>query len=191
MLMRKLFDYFVKAVRDTKGLDASNYRAFRLKNRLKLTYPQLVLAYIPAASKRNMSELVFSEDLSKGLIAAENISMHDSSSTESGSQEEIETETPSTSTQKSGSNEEEEMRTLLHAAMILHGKIKDCHTFYQNWPPTPSEFTTTNAEKMVPPSLSVFRSWLLGFSSTVSMRSHLNITATEYLKVLSLAQDII
>jgi hypothetical protein len=25
MLMRKLFDYFVKAVQDTEGLDASNY----------------------------------------------------------------------------------------------------------------------------------------------------------------------
>ena len=123
-----------------------------------------------------MSELVFSEDLSKGMIAAENISMCDSSDTENGSQEEIETETPSTSTQKSGSNKEE-MRTLFHAAMILHGKIKEYHNFYQSWPPTPSEFTTTNAEKMVPPSLSVFLSWLLGFSSTVSMSSYLNITA--------------
>ena len=37
MLMRKLFDYFVKAVQDTEGLDASNYRAFHLKTRLKLT----------------------------------------------------------------------------------------------------------------------------------------------------------
>jgi hypothetical protein len=188
MLMRKLFDYFVKAVQDTDGLDASNYRAFRLKNRLKLTYPQLVFH---KPSKRNMSELVFSEDLSKGMIAAEEISMCDSSDTENGSQEEIGTETPSTSTQKSGSNEEEEMRTLFHAAMNLHGKIKECQNLYQSLPSTPSEFITTNAEKMVPPSLSVFLSWLLGFLSTVSMRSHLNITANEYLKVRSLAQDII
>ncbi|CAB4021543.1 ATP-dependent DNA helicase, partial [Paramuricea clavata] len=90
------------------------------------------VAYIPIVSfhepgKRNMSELVFSEDLSKGVIAAENISMCDSSDTESGSQEEIKTETPSTSTQKSGSNEEEEMRTLFHAAMILH-VVEECRS---------------------------------------------------------------
>jgi hypothetical protein len=131
-----------------------------------------------------MSELVFSEDLSKSVIAAENISICDSSDTENGSQEEIEIETPSTSTQKSGNNKEE-MRTLFHATMILHGKIKEYHNFYQSWPPTPSEFTTTNAEKMVPPGLSVFLSWLLGFSSTVSMSSYLNITANEYLSSFS------
>ena len=186
MLMTKLFDCFVKYVQDTEALDASNYRRFRLKKRLKLTYPQLVFH---KPSKRNMSELVFCEDLSAGVIAGEHISMCNSSDTETSSQEER--EIPSTSTMKSGNNEEEDMRTLFHAAMILRGKIKECDNFYQKWPPTPSEFTTTNAEQMIPPSLSVFLSWLLGFSSTVNMNSYLGIPENQYLKVLSLAQDII
>ena len=79
MLMTKLFDYFVKCVQDTEGLDVSNYRRFHLKTKLKLTYPQLVFH---KPSKSNMSELVFCEDLSVGVIAAGHISMCDSSDTE-------------------------------------------------------------------------------------------------------------
>ena len=75
--------------------------------------------------------------------------------------------------------------------MILDEKIRSCENFYQSWPPSPSEFTTKNAEKMVPQSLLAFLSWLLGFSSTVSMSSYLDIAENEYLKVLSVAQDII
>lgn len=83
------------------------------------------------------------------------------------------------------------MRTLFHAAMILRGKIEECDNFFQKWPPTPSEFTPTNAEQMIPPSLSASLSWLLGFSSTFNMSSYLSIAENQYLKVLSLAQDII
>ena len=83
------------------------------------------------------------------------------------------------------------MRTLFYAAMILRAKITECGNFYQRWPPTPSEFTTRNAAKIIPPSLSVFLSWLFGFSCTVSMDAHLSIKENQHLKVPSLAQDII
>jgi hypothetical protein len=44
---------------------------------------------------------------------------------------------------------------------------------------------------MVPPCLAVFLTWLLGFSTDVSINACHKITEKEYLKVLSIAQDII
>ena len=131
MLMTKLFDYFVKCVQGAEGLDAY-IKLSKISFENKLTYPQLVLH---KPSKRNMSELVFCEDLSAGVIAAGHISMRDSSDTETSSQEER--EIPGTSTQKkTGNNEQEEMRTLFHAAMILRGKIEECDNFTKSGPCT-------------------------------------------------------
>ena len=43
---------------------------------------------------------------------------------------------------------------------------------------------------MVPSLLALFLSWLLGFSSTPSMDEHLKLSEKDYLKVISIAQDI-
>jgi hypothetical protein len=185
MFMSVLFKAFVKVVADKEGLDASNYRAHRLKARLKQTYPELTF-HMPG--KKNTSELVFSEDLTKGDIAEVNMDMYDDSSQDSQeSQEEITTDIPTTSRK---STDEEQLRTLFHAAIMLQSQIKDCTNFYQCWPPSPSEFTTQNAAKMVPSLLALFLSWLLGFSSTPSMDEHLKLSEKDYLKVISIAQDI-
>ena len=139
--------------------------------------------------KRNTSELVFSEDLTKGDIAEVNMDMYDDLSRDSqDSQEEIATDIPTTSKKIT---DEEQVRTLFHAAMMLQSQIKDCTNLYQCWPPSSSEFTTKNAAKMVPPLLALFLSWLLGFSSAPTMDEHLKLNEKEYLKVLSIAQDII
>ena len=68
-----------------------------------------------------MSELVFCENLSVGVIAAGHISMRDSSDTESTqTSSEEEREIPRTSTQKkTGNNEQEEMRTKLKNVTIF------------------------------------------------------------------------
>ena len=183
--MRDLFNAFVKVVADIEGLDASSYRPHRLKARLRETYPGLLFH---SPGRKNTSELVFSEHLTTGDIAEVTMDKYGDSQETQDSQEKTTTEIPTTSRKM---EDEEQIRTLFHAAMMLQGKIKDCSDFYESWPPSPSEFTTENAARMVPPLLALFLSWLLGFSSAPNMDEHLKLKEKDYLKVISIAQDII
>ena len=70
--------------------------------------------------KRNTSELIFSEDLTKGDIVKVNMEMYDNLSQDNqDSQKEITTDIPITSKKIT---EEEQFRTLFHAAMMLQTK---------------------------------------------------------------------
>ena len=64
--MRELRNKFVETVRVIDNEDSSNYKAFRLKRRLRNRFPQLVF-YQPR--RRFTSEIVFAEDISKGAVA--------------------------------------------------------------------------------------------------------------------------
>ncbi len=58
--MNELLEKFVTIARDTENVDASKYRAFKLKQRLIKSYPQLVFC-VP--KMRNVSEIVYVENL--------------------------------------------------------------------------------------------------------------------------------
>lgn len=58
--MSHLYSKFVKIVQRVEGLDASDFRRFRLKERLTHSYPQLVFV---TPKRRNISEIVFAENL--------------------------------------------------------------------------------------------------------------------------------
>ena len=64
--MKRLKDEFVKTVRRVENEDASNYRTFRLKERLRQRFPQLVF-HTPRV--RNKSEIVYVEDLCQDSVA--------------------------------------------------------------------------------------------------------------------------
>ena len=74
-ILRKtfLFNEFVNIVDREEKCDASNYNVYRLKMRMRKTYPQLVF-HMP--SRRVLGELVFSENISVGEIAEESIRKH-------------------------------------------------------------------------------------------------------------------
>ena len=55
--MKDLLEKFVIIAKDTENVDASKYRAFKLKQRLMKSYPQLVFC-VP--KMRNVSEIVYS-----------------------------------------------------------------------------------------------------------------------------------
>ena len=59
--MADLYQRFLQIVEEVEGADASNFRRFRLKERLKNSYPQLVF-HTPRI--RNHSEIVYAENLS-------------------------------------------------------------------------------------------------------------------------------
>lgn len=192
--MKFLFNEFVNIVQQQEGCDASNYKVHRLKMRLKKTYPQLVF-HMP--SRRVLGEIVFSENVNLRDIAEERICEdNDSSDTDT---ELIDREINLQSTSNAPNSDEKvpnsddqfNIRSLYHTAMFLHEKIKECKPFYDSWPPSPSEICIKSAEKMVPPPLAAFLSWLLGFTTDVSINSCSSLPEKKYLKILSIAQDII
>ena len=99
------------------------YRQHRLKTRLKNTYPQLVFH---KSGKLNI--IVFSEDLSMGDIAEESMTIQ--SNTESDSEEDdMEIPTPGSQNKQEANDEEAQLRTLFHAAMMSNVKLKIVQSF--------------------------------------------------------------
>ncbi len=86
---------FVKKVKAVENIDASNFRAFRLKARLKRDFPQLVFHQ---PKNRNQSEFVYVEELSAGDVADDQTQNRDSEEIENDSDdEEMDYEMPSSS----------------------------------------------------------------------------------------------
>ena len=183
MFMSKLYHEFKKIVSQTEGKDASNYRAFRLKQRLKNQFPQLVF-HTP--SHRNKSEFVFCEDLSVGSVIEES-TITTNEIDDSDSELEDESCTP-----LKYQNLKDDSRTLFHAALILRKCITECPKFFTHWPPKIAEFSLENARSKIPAKLSNFLAWALNFSDEVIQNDvQIAIPEKDQLKVLSIAQDII
>jgi hypothetical protein len=69
--MKDLLEKFVTIARNTENVDASKYRAFKLKQRLIKSYPQLVFC-VP--KMRNVSEIVYVENLDSSELVEEHMS---------------------------------------------------------------------------------------------------------------------
>ena len=103
-----------------KFVDASKYRAFKLKQRLIKQYPQLVFC---TPTKRNVSEIVYVENLDLSELVEEHM-LHktdedcyeeDSSDNEDYVEDDNSRSTP----------EVNELHLLYNAALILRKKIKE------------------------------------------------------------------
>ena len=64
--MKRVKEEFDKTVARVENLDASSYKTFRLKRRLKKTFPQLVFH---SPKTRSRSDIVFAECLDRGKVA--------------------------------------------------------------------------------------------------------------------------
>ena len=64
--IKKLKKEFLKTVKRVQNEDAASYRTFRLKERLRKKFPQLVF---DRPKVRTKSDIVYSECLSKGSVA--------------------------------------------------------------------------------------------------------------------------
>ena len=75
--MNKVRKNFVRTVEQVEGVDASNYKKCRLKERFQERFPNLVF-HTP--KERNKSEIVFVECLSKGNVAERFLKENDETS---------------------------------------------------------------------------------------------------------------
>ena len=157
--MKRIMKEFVKTVARVENADASNYRTFRLKERLCERFPQLVF-HTPTV--RNKCEIVYVECLSQGSVAE---SFLDEEIGASESDQELEAEVDIAAEKASydytGATLKDMFTVGLTSRNILRGLTLD---WYDSWPPLASEFTAENVQKLVPPLLFNFIAWFLGFS---------------------------
>ncbi|CAB4021985.1 Hypothetical predicted protein [Paramuricea clavata] len=83
--MKRVKEEFDKTVARVENLNASSYKTFRLKRRLKNTFPQLVFH---SPNSRNLSDIVFAECLDRGKVAETFISQEQLSDSEEETEDE-------------------------------------------------------------------------------------------------------
>ena len=71
MYMKEILEKFVTIAKVIENVDASKYRAFKLKQRLMKSYPQLVFC---VSKTRNVCEIVYLEALDSFELVGEHIS---------------------------------------------------------------------------------------------------------------------
>ncbi|CAB4004110.1 Hypothetical predicted protein, partial [Paramuricea clavata] len=146
--MTKLFQKFLHYVNMVEEKDASNFKASRLKTRLKVGYPQLVFF---APSKCTQSELVYVEAVSAGEVLD---NLPDSASN-SGSEYELYDEEDNQQTncqQQSSFQVENNMLLLYSGAMLMQTLIKGAPEFDAPWPPTSYDITLEMVPKEILPN---------------------------------------
>ena len=180
--MQQIFANFVNIVHETEGLDASNYKASRLKARLQDAYPQLVFLDLP---RRNHSEVVFCEKFTSGNKFKESLSNLVEPDEDEDSDFEIEVE------QSQQRHNDNALKDLYLSALQLRQVIKECPDFATNWPPTSINFTPEKTKEFVPIPLFNFLAWVLCKSDVPSLEEFVSVDDSDYVKLLSIAQDII
>lgn len=182
--MNRLKAEFVKTVSRVENADASKYRTFRLKERLRQRFPQLVF-HTPRI--RNKSEIVYVEDLSQASVAERLLSSQNQSDVyTTDDEEENEDEAISEPTLASRKTA---LKEIYAAALELRENIRNyCTPWYENWPPTSSDITGDSVKKVVSPLLFNFMSWLLGYSDEPE---YVKMTEESRTKVFSICQDLV
>ena len=199
--MKQLKSVFVSTVSEMQGLDASGYKACRLKEKLKTTFPQLVF-FTPTV--RNKSEIVYVEEISTGsaiegqLTLLEKIQSETELelSEESGSESETEDffkkdENEGRSKGRKFQVDHSDLRHMYSTGIIIGNIIKECQKLDMPWPPMSTDLCLENVKDMVPPVLFNFISWILGFSDEPQINEYVQIDENLALKVLALCQDLI
>lgn len=163
--MNRLKAELVKIVRRIENTDASNYRTFRLKERLRQRFPQLVF-HTPRI--RNKSEIVYVEYLiQESTSAAERLvsSQDESDVNTTEDEEENDDEAISEPTLRIRKTA---LKEIYAAALELRENIRNlCTPWNENWPPTSSEITADSVKKLVSPLLFNFMSRILWWARRV------------------------
>lgn len=149
LCMTNLCKLVIQIVKEAEGLDASNYRPYRLKKRLQKSFPQLSF-HMPFA--RSKSEIVFAEELTSGELAERHEIVDNYNYDlrwESSDEQDVEEVCVKPSNQ---------VNNLLHlytSAMTLRNLVRDSPPFSSKWPTDASEITIDNALGLVHWSCSI------------------------------------
>ena len=183
--MKKVKEEFVRTVAAVENCDASNYKRFRLKKRLVERFPQLVFHQ---PNKRNKSEIVYADNLCRGMVA-EHYLKEESQTSQS------ETETEDEVVDDRFLKNHDNLATLKEVygvACTLRNILRSCtQTWYENWPPLSSDITGESVRKLVTPLLFNFVAWLLGYSEDPEASEYVEVSEGQAIKIFSICQDLI
>ena len=184
--MKKLKKEFVKSVKRVQNEDAASYRTFRLKERLRKKFPQLVF-HRPKV--RTKSDIAYSECLSKGSVA------------ESFIEDDVETSQSSRESDYALDSDDEgqtymiprqlTLQEMYAVSLKLRNNLRDhSSSWYENWPPFASDVNVDSVKKLAPPLLFNFMAWLLGFSDDPDSTDYIALDEKTTAKIFSLCQDM-
>ena len=196
--MSSLRRSFVKAVREVESQDATSYKTFSLKQRLKRKYPQLCFLQ---PKKKYTSEIVYvdalaTEDLVPGIVGSEEDTDTTSTDTDTLSGDERVDPEPLQKQQKDNNGRWKPVTSLASlrdryaTAQDLKDDIMQTRSNLP-WPPTSSDLTLESARSMVSAKLYNFLAWVVGVSDDPEGEKKVEIGAAEDRRILTICQDII
>lgn len=180
----------IKYMKEQDNVDASKYRASKLKQRLRKDYPALVFL-LP--KKRNVSEIVYVENLDTSELVEEHM-VHASDESEGEMDEEgylTEEDVCDKESSTISYPEMNKLQILYNAALILKQKIEDIPRLELPWPPLASDLTMDNVKKFVPYELFNTLAWICGLSSEPVLNDYVNINGKESAKLMSITEDLV
>ena len=188
--MKDLLEKFVFIAKDTENVDASKYRAFKLKQRLTKSYPQLVFC-VP--KMRNVSEIVYVENLDSSELVEEHMSIKSENNEEDFDVESctIDDDDVNSNRETEGNSKVNELQILYNAALILRQKVQEIPKLNLPWPSLASDLTMDNVRKVVPCKLFNVLAWICGFSSEPTLNEYVPIEGKNSAKLTSIAQDLV
>ena len=83
------------------------------------------------------------------------------------------------------------LQAMYNAAMMLRHEIDQQDTFEVPWPPTSSDLSVENAERIVPIAIYNVFAWMLGLSDEPTLDRLVHIDSSSHLKLLSIIQDML
>ena len=186
--MKRVKAEFDKTVARVENLDASSYKTYRLKRRLKNTFPQLVF-HSPKA--RSRSDIVFAKCLDTGKVAETFMlqeQLSEASDTEEENEERNETERNATS-----ANHRSSLKEMFFSALSLREIFRDCTAkhWYTTLPPVAADINVANVKKLVSPVIFNFFAWAFGFSDDPEESKYVNLEDDRSLKLFSVCQDLL
>uniref|UniRef100_UPI00358F6426 uncharacterized protein n=1 Tax=Myxine glutinosa TaxID=7769 RepID=UPI00358F6426 len=175
--LSKLYQLFIKEVRELENTDASSYKTGRLKARLKRSHPVLCFG---RPSRQIESDIVFVESL-----CVEEVVEYVVKGLSSGDSEccEIVDEN------QPGGSSSHHLRDMFHAAQILQESINNAPNPIE-WPPTAADTTLEKAKEIVPTELYNFLAWMTGASSEPRESGVVHVPDELHHRLLSVAQDM-
>ena len=167
-------------VNKEEGLDASNYRRFRLKDRLRKSYPQLVFL---KPNIRTKSEIVYVENLTSEDILDEHMTLKGMEDVEDMDYEDC------------GKTNVSDLNEPMYYSMLQQFYAMHCRKktgLVTPWLPLASDLTMENSKNVVPVSLFNFLAWMTASSNDAQLEKHINIVENRrHNKLMSIAQDIV
>eukprot|EP00057_Strongylocentrotus_purpuratus_P026501 XP_011680975.1 PREDICTED: uncharacterized protein LOC105446186 [Strongylocentrotus purpuratus] len=177
--LTKLNQLFIKEVRGVEGLDASSFKTYRLKARLKSSHPALCFV---RPSRKVESDIVFVENLSVEEVVEDAVG--EMTSEESECNEAV-SDDPSHAVPSRAYH----LRDMFHAAQVVKDSIVNAPNPIE-WPPTADDSTLDTVDKIVPSALFNFLAWSTGASSDPRDSGKVEVPDELHPRLLSVAHDI-